>query len=222
MSLEADLAPKDVALQMTLWHWKVYQETPALEFISKERGPVLTPYLHKLQTMHTRVTYWAMSVLLAAKDAPARLKKQKFLVRVTQQFWDLGNFDLAWAMATGMRHVIVDRITDWARFHRKHPRSAELYQQHLKWYGDGTHLETLREPLQQWHQMRNPCIPPLALYSKQLAHIYARESSTVEHRGRKLINLKLCRLLYRHVEELRQYQRYDYAAVEAEVIQVSG
>lgn len=212
------LAVRETAEQLTLWHWRQFIRLSPKDLIGKNANKTRT---RKALTRYFDVTSsWAMATILSQANKAKRVLKLKYMIRLAEILFSLGNFDLFYAVYLGVTHSSILRLKQtWKTFTDKHKRSSSLFQKHENLCGD-QHFGRLRPYFADRQIEGKPCIPVIAMNCGDIVKRDNAFDDIVDHNGLKLINMTKRLNLSQSIEELRRFQRLPYNLPVKEVIQV--
>jgi len=195
--------PREVAQQLTLYEYILFQNVPLNEFLKKSyANPINSPAFTHLANHYNIVSLWVSSEIVKQKNFNQRADVIKYFIKVAGICKDINNFTGASAIMGGLLYTSISRLKKtWEKI-------AKSKLQILK------DLETLFNPTRNYKQYRDilstcelPAIPHIGIIPKDL--IALEEVNPNECDG-GLINLNKMRMVYRIVIQLRRFQKESY------------
>ncbi|GFR59964.1 Rap guanine nucleotide exchange factor [Elysia marginata] len=201
------LEPREVAWQLTLNDYKVFQEIEPTEYVDDLYGLDSKFGCHQLKKFAELVNkemFWVVTEICSETNLVKRTKLLKHFIKIAKHCKDSKNFNSMFAILSGLGHGSISRLKlTWER----------LPSKYLKLFQD---LQSLMDPSRNMAKYRNlinsehvkpPFIPFYPIFKKDLTFIHLGNDSEVDG----LINFEKLRMIAKEVRQICEIclQKYD-------------
>ncbi|CEP07119.1 hypothetical protein, partial, partial [Parasitella parasitica] len=206
-----DLDPLELARQMTIMDFKLYNKIKPVECLDKNWGKPDTDQKHiaanvRASIEHSnQVTAWVTDSILSNYGDP---KKRAYVVRhwvwVAERCRQLQNYNTCMAILSAFDNGSIGRLKrTWALLSARH---MQVLQSIRRLMGSNRNFSEYRNMI---HNINPPCIPFLGIYLQDLTFIEDGNSNFLKN-SKNLINFAKRMKTAEVIRELQQHQSTHY------------
>ncbi|KAL7713954.1 Ras guanine nucleotide exchange factor [Entamoeba marina] len=201
----------EIARQMTIVDHQIYKSIDICELFdcafSKQHLMHHAPNAVKLFNRVNDISYWAATLILMHKEAQERAKIMEKLINVADVLMKMNNFQSLAGLFVGL-----DAFSAVSRLKKTRAllpqKSIKILSKLTKWLGlDNGNYSLYRNHLKQ---LKEACVPFIAVAGKDLTFISEGNVETIEVKGLKLLNFERQQMSYDYIVDFLSYQQYDY------------
>jgi len=210
-----DMKDQILAQQLTIVDWQIYSTIEASELLNqawntkkyKHRSPNVIAMIQRAN----RFSFWVATMILSQPTNKARRKIYEKFMGISLELRKLNNYHTLMGVIAGMNTSSINRLNTM-----KNEASSRITKQFKK-------IEDVMNPRsafatyrQMLHESSPPIIPYLGVYLTDLTFIEDGNKDYLDDPGTTIINFSKRELVYRVIEEIKQYQQtgYDFKALE--------
>jgi hypothetical protein len=211
------LDSKEVARQLTLLDWEIFENLKSSEFLNKAWShPILKQKAENVLKMIHRfndLSKWTIYSILNYPVLKKRAKVYSKFVDIAYDLYEMNNFNGAIAISSGLNNSAIYRLKNTKE---KASKSAMMT----------TKFETLISLMDTQHSYKNyrdaltncagACIPHLGVFLQDLTFIEDGNEDIIDD---NLINFAKRRMIYKSILTIRQFQQSPYNLYSADCIQ---
>eukprot|EP00727_Mastigamoeba_balamuthi_P010871 m51a1_g6406 putative ras guanine nucleotide exchange factor (1270) ;mRNA; r:240816-248433 len=196
---------RELAEQITSFHWTLLRAVPLGEFLRKKAGckdkGEPTEHLQALVDACNRLTGWAVSEMVTSESA-ATIER---IIQIASCCLKLRNFNATFALNAALQHSAVSRLAAWESVRRS---KVSRFEEVKKLFSLDFNYREYRQVLAQ---ARLPAIPCLIMITHDIFAIEEIMSTFVtEHTAVPLVNCEKTRGVGAILSQIRQFQRVPY------------
>jgi len=166
-----------------------------------------SPYVYKYVEYFDQVVKYVYTTILEQPDHTGRVSCVRKFLRITEQFFAMNNFQGCFAIMAGLENTSIQRLSSvWNSLDKE---SLDLKEQLMIFTNSHPQYRPYKDLLKQ---STLPCIPYLGV--QIMDYCFIENGSSDAKNGR--INFKKYELLYKHREEMFEYQKHTYPFKENE------
>lgn len=212
------LDSKEVARQLTLQDWEIFENLKSFEFLNKAWShPILKQKAENVLKMIHRfndLSKWTVYSILNYPVLKKRAKVYSKFVDIAYDLYEMNNFNGAIAISSGLNNSAIYRLKNTKE--KAASKSAMMT----------TKYETLMSLMDTQHSYKNyrdaltncsnACIPHLGVFLQDLTFIEDGNEDIIEE---NLINFAKRRMIYKSILSIRQFQQSPYNLYTVDCIQ---
>jgi hypothetical protein len=212
------LDSKEVARQITLLDWELFENLKPSEFLNKAWShPILKQKAENVLKMIHRfndLSKWTVYSILNYPVLKKRVKAYSKFVDIAYELYEMNNFNGAISISAGLNNTAIYRL-------KKTKEKAASKSTIMT-----TKYETLMSLMDTQHSYKNyrdaltncssACIPHLGVFLQDLTFIEDGNENMLED---NLINFAKRRMIYKSILSIRQFQQGPYNLYSVDCIQ---
>ncbi|EGC36093.1 hypothetical protein DICPUDRAFT_32378 [Dictyostelium purpureum] len=202
-----DYHPQDIAKQLTLLEFKLFQDIRMKELyhkswtISKSKFEN-SPTIMALITMSNKIANWVATEVVTTPHPKKRVEVLKRFISVAEHCKKINNFNTLMEIISGLSNSAVSRLKEtWKSLPTRYTNSFNSLQNFLK---TDENWKTYRQALKT---KETPSLPYLGLFLQDINFIEDGNSNYLDN---DYVNFKKMNLLTSVFSEVQFYQKYPY------------
>ncbi|RCH80459.1 hypothetical protein CU098_002355, partial [Rhizopus stolonifer] len=204
-----ELDPLELARQMTMMDFKLYNRIKPVECLDKnwgkpeQEGHIAANVRASIEHSN-QVTAWVTDSILSKEEAKKRATVLKFWIGVADRSRQLNNFNTCMAILSAFDNGSIGRLRrTWELISG---RSMQILASIRRLMGSNRNFSEYREII---HRVNPPCIPFLGIYLQDLTFIEDGNSNFLK-KSNRLISFAKRMKTASVIQELQQYQSMHY------------
>ncbi|KAM9980626.1 hypothetical protein ACTFIY_002951 [Dictyostelium cf. discoideum] len=203
-----DYSPQDIAKQLTLIEFKLFQSVKMKELyhkswtISKSKFEN-SPNIMSLITMSNKIANWVATEVVTTPHPKKRVEVLKRFISVAEHCKKINNFNTLMEVISGLSNSAVSRLKEtWKSLPTRYVNSFNSLQNFLK---TDENWKSYRQTLKT---KETPCLPYLGLFLQDINFIEDGNSNFSSEND--WVNFKKMNLLTSVFTEIQYFQRHPY------------
>ncbi|KAM9954426.1 hypothetical protein ACTFIW_003968 [Dictyostelium discoideum] len=203
-----DYSPQDIAKQLTLVEFKLFQNVKMKELyhkswtISKSKFEN-SPSIMSLITMSNKIANWVATEVVTTPHPKKRVEVLKRFISVAEHCKKINNFNTLMEVISGLSNSAVSRLKEtWKSLPTRYVNSFNSLQNFLK---TDENWKSYRQTLKT---KETPCLPYLGLFLQDINFIEDGNSNFSSEND--WVNFKKMNLLTSVFTEIQYFQRHPY------------
>ncbi|KAN0018480.1 hypothetical protein ACTFIU_011098 [Dictyostelium citrinum] len=202
-----DYSPQDIAKQLTLIEFKLFQNVKMKELYHKswtigKSKFENSPNIMSLITMSNKIANWVATEVVTTPHPKKRVEVLKRFISVAEHCKKINNFNTLMEVISGLSNSAVSRLKDtWKSLPTRYVNSFNSLQNFLK---TDENWKSYRQTLKT---KETPCLPYLGLFLQDINFIEDGNSNFSEN---DWVNFKKMNLLTSVFTEIQYFQRHPY------------
>eukprot|EP01132_Coremiostelium_polycephalum_P003684 gene3684-4589_t len=202
--------PQDIAKQLTLLEFKIFQSIKLNELYQKSWTNPKTkfqnsPNIMALIAMSNRVANWVATEVVTTPHPKKRVEVLKRFILVAEYCKKINNFNTLMEIVSGLNNCAVSRLKEtWKALPTRYSNLLHQLQDFLK---TDENWKSYRQALRS---KEVPCLPYLGLFLQDTNFVEDGNSSTVMEGQDTHVNFKKMTLLSNIFSEIQYFQKHPY------------
>ncbi|KAL6068111.1 hypothetical protein QOT17_008359 [Balamuthia mandrillaris] len=205
----AELAPLDVADEMTRIDFALFQRVKEREFLNlswKDPNPNVAKNIKRIVERANRVSFWVATTIVTCRDLVARVSLLKRFLILAERCRELRNFNTLMVILGGLNLHPVSRLKrTWKMLPEKYLVLFARLEQLME---NKQNYKNYREALKDTSEAEAPgTVPYIGVYLRDLVFIEEGNPTILEN---GLINFEKLLMIAKTIVEVQRFQREAY------------
>ncbi|KAF2073684.1 hypothetical protein CYY_005001 [Polysphondylium violaceum] len=204
-----DYSPQDIANQLTLLEFKMFQGVKMKELYYKSWTVAKTkfeqsPNVMALITMSNKIANWVATEVVTTPHPKKRVEVVKRFISIAEHCKKINNFNTLMEIISGLNNSSVSRLKEtWKSLPTRYTNSFNQLQNFLK---TDENWKLYRQAVKS---KEVPCLPYMGLFLQDINFVEDGNSNIVEDEH-NYINFKKMTLLSNILSEIQYFQKHPY------------